>query len=108
MKFAYLDRVFSEKAFSAFVDQVSTAFGRKISFDDNIACQVVTIENIPASTEFSIPHSFKAVPKYRIIARQRGGGAVIDGDTPWTDRIVYLRNTGGTTIATITVIILRD
>lgn len=108
MKFAYLDRILSEKSFSSLVDQLSTAFGKKISFDDNIACQVVTIENIGAGVEFSIPHSFKAVPKYRIIGRQRGGGAVIDGDTPWTDRVVYLKNTGSTAIDTVTVIVVRD
>ena len=46
------------------------------------------------------------VPSLRLILRQSGGGAIIDGVTAWSSEFVYLTNTGGTD-ATVTAIFFR-
>ena len=46
------------------------------------------------------------IPRTRLIVKQDGGGAIIDGDTAWTNDFVYLKNTGATA-ATATIIFFR-
>ncbi len=61
---------------------------------------------IAASATEKIRHRLRVVPKYRIILRQSGGGAIIDG-SGWDANYVYLTNTGAST-ATITLLLLKE
>jgi hypothetical protein len=106
MIFRSISRNFSESAFGKLVDQLNTIFSR-LSIDDNMVTQTVTLEDIPAGSEFSVPHSLRDTPKYRSIMRQRGGGLVTDGDTEWTDSAIYLKNTGSSSIDSVTIVIWR-
>lgn len=107
MKFGGFTREFTKEAFGQLVDILSTGLA-KLTIDDNIDCQVVERVTIPAGTEVNVPHSLKAIPKYRTIVRQIGGGLIIDGDVNnWTTSNIFLKNTGGTD-AIVTVIIYRS
>jgi hypothetical protein len=57
-----------------------------------------------AATDVEVKHTLKTVPVGRFFIRSNST-AVIDGDTPWTNEAIYLKNTGST-IALVTVIIL--
>lgn len=58
--------------------------------------------SIPATTEQRIPHPLKRIPAGYIVARHRGGN-LQDGPTDWTPELVYLENSGASTL-TATVI----
>lgn len=76
----------------------------KLDLGDNFDGQIVTQEKI-ATGNFSVGHTLKRVPKYRIILRQIGGGAIVDTTTPWTDSQIYLNNPGST-ITLLTLLII--
>lgn len=84
---------------------LETAF-RKIAFKDNFEGFVVEGVRLPAGTETAIRNQSSFVPTQRVILRQKGGGAIIDGDRTWTDQTVYLQNTG-TDEAIVTVLFTR-
>lgn len=96
---------FSEENYSSMVSQVNTFF-RAIGLE-NMQGQVIENIAMPAGASVVIGHSLKVTPKYRIILRQLGGGAIIDGDTEWTDKLVSLKNDGGVD-ATISIFLIRS
>jgi len=66
-----------------------------------------TTVTIAATSEAEIKNLLKPViPSQRLIIRQAGGGAIIDGTTKWTIDKLYLYNTGAST-AEVTVIFLE-
>lgn len=77
----------------------------KLRFRDNFQGFEATVD-IAASSELGIPNPRNYVPSQRVILRQSGGGAIIDGDSLWTTDSVYLKNTGGSE-ATVTVYFMR-
>lgn len=69
----------------------------KITFQQNFQCFTVSGLSIPAGTEVAITNQFKTsypgvIPTDRIITRQQGDANIIDGDTVWSDSLVYLKN----------------
>lgn len=84
----------------------------KINFGENFQSFTVKDLEIPPNTEISISNQFNLslpgnIPSHRIITRQKGDGLVVDGDTPWTNRHVYLKNLSSTDPVIITVIFFR-
>ena len=64
-------------------------------------CDILEV-SIPATTNLKIRHNLKVTPKYRLILRQEGGGAILDINTEWNKDYVTLRNSGATaTIITV-------
>ncbi len=65
------------------------------------------VVTIPANSQASIKNLMTPViPSMRLIVRQSGGEAIIDGTSVWTKEALYLYNTGATQ-ATVTVIFLE-
>lgn len=80
----------------------------RLTFLDNFNAFSATV-SIPTMTEVAIRNGLQggAIPSYRLIVR---GGEdsqnIVDGDTPWTQDYVYLKNLGAGT-ATATVIFIK-
>lgn len=72
------------------------------SFD----CDIVKV-TIPASSSLKIKHGLKIVPRYRLILRQSGGGAITDVDSGWDVNYIELSNAGATD-AVITIGIYKE
>jgi len=64
--------------------------------------------SLPAGVEVEIPNRLGdgEIPRSRLITRQEGGAAVIDGPTAWSNDFVYLLNVGPGD-ATVTAIFFR-
>jgi hypothetical protein len=77
----------------------------KLSFLDNFESFQVEVE-IPRYSEVTIRNKIQQIPSGYLILRQSGNGVIIDGDTPWTNQLVYLKNTAGLD-ASVKVIFLR-
>lgn len=78
---------------------------KKLDFINNFS-GFKAIVTIPATSEVAIKNQMGIIPSQRLIVRQAGGGAIIDGTTTWTLNNVYLYNTGATS-AEVTVIFLE-
>lgn len=83
----------------------------RIEFLQNFQCFEVDNLTIKAGVEIAIPNQFSrmyrgTIPRYRIIVRQTGDANIIDGDKPWTNDLVYLKNPSGND-AKISVIFFR-
>lgn len=78
---------------------------RKLTFEDNFESNFKEIE-LPANSETAVEHSLNKVPKYYIIVGQSAEGQIIDGDTPFDESFIYLKNTSANLI-TLKLIILR-
>lgn len=76
-----------------------------LTFDDNMQCDIKTIEGIAAGGTFGISHNLKKVPKYRIILRQDGGEYITDA-SGWDDKSIYLVNNGASILTKLTVLIM--
>ena len=96
---------FIKRHYNDLVDQLN-AFLDKITLEDNFSADIKQVE-IANGVELAIPHGLKVTPKYRIILRQRGNSLITDGDTTWTDKLIYLKNNGANDV-TLTVMILRS
>lgn len=79
---------------------------QNLDFQSNFSAEIKTITDIPADSEFSIPHGLKKTPSMRLIVRQTDGGYITDGATQWTGSEIYLYN-NGTEIRELKVLILR-
>lgn len=82
----------------------------KISFKENFQSFTVEVA-ILAMTEVSIANQFAnsspgTIPSGRIITRQKGDAVILDGDTPWNDNAVYLKNPSANNVM-ITVIFFK-
>lgn len=83
----------------------------KINFKDNFQSFSVSDLSIPAGIEVSISNDFNIsnkgyIPSARIITRQKGDATIVDGDTPWTDKHVYLKNPSANDVI-ISVVFLK-
>lgn len=78
---------------------------RRISFADNFEA-FESSGVIAAGEELGFRNELNFIPSRRLVLRQSGGGAIIDGDTPWNINNLYLKNTG-TDDATVTVVFMR-
>lgn len=78
---------------------------RKLSFSDNFESFEANTY-IPAGETVAIGNRLSFIPGKRIIVRQTGGGAIIDGTPPWTLDNLYLKNTGSSD-AKISVVFMR-
>lgn len=77
----------------------------KMTIDDNFNGVVKTLV-IPNGEEVEVSHSLKMVPKYWLTLRHVGNGLITEGDTPWTDKVIYLKNNGASDV-TIIILIMR-
>jgi len=84
-------RQFSEKNFGDMVDSLNSVFSNGITLSNNLSGQIVEISNIPLDTEIQIPHRLGTVPKFRLILRQRGCFILVDGETQWDDKAIYIK-----------------
>ena len=64
---------------------------RNITFGNNLSGEVLEDIVLPVGEEVEIPHNLKAVPKFRIVLRQRGELTIVDGEKAWTDKVIYLK-----------------
>lgn len=76
----------------------------KLKFEDNFESQTIEI-TLPAGQTLGFPHNLGVIPSKRLIVKS-DGYTLDDSATPWTDSIVYFRNSGGTTL-TATIILMR-
>ena len=76
----------------------------KLRFEDNFETQTIEVE-IPAGQTIPYPHNLGVIPSKRLIVRA-SGSTIDDSSTPWTDTVVYFRNSGGSTI-TATIVLMR-
>ena len=84
----------------------------KLSFSENFQSFTVTDLTIKANTEISISNQFQniypgTIPSGRIITRQNEEAIIIDGQTPWSETHVYLKNTSLTNDVKISVIFFK-
>lgn len=105
MKIANIPNTMNQENFDKLVNQINV-FMRSVGLE-NMQGQIIENIYIPATISIEIAHSLKVTPKYRIILKQVNGGAIIDGDTDWTETKISLKNTGATD-ALISVILLRS
>ena len=77
----------------------------KLNFIDNFD-SFQAEATIASGSEASVRNKLGVIPSGYLILRQSGDGVIIDGDTPWTNQLVYLKNTGGSD-AKVKVIFLR-
>src|SRR5271168_4791993 len=83
----------------------------QIDFRQNFQSFIVQDLLIPAGEEVAINNQFKTaypgiIPSGRIIIRQIGNANIIDGDTVWTEDLVYLKNPSADD-ATISVLFFK-
>ncbi len=83
----------------------------KINFDQNFQSFIVNDVEIPAGTEVGISNQFQTaypglIPSGRIIIRQRGDANIIDGDTKWNVKQLYLKNPSAND-ATVSVLFFK-
>lgn len=73
--------------------EITTAFSR-INFLENFQSFLVSNLTIPAGSEVSIKNQLPLgqIPTGRIITRQSGDANIIDGDSPWTVNLLFLKN----------------
>lgn len=83
----------------------------KINFQDNFQSFTVNDVIILPNTEVAISNQFKnrypgLVPSGRIIVRQKGDANIIDGDSPWTADLLFLKNPSANA-ATVSVLFFK-
>ena len=66
----------------------------------NMNCEVITV-SLTATSDTRINHTLKVIPKYFIILRQDGVGAIYDIPLEWNRDYVTLHNAGIVQNATI-------
>lgn len=99
-------REFSKESFGEMVDSLNTVLNSLLLAQ--MSGQILENILLPVSGgEVAIAHNLKSVPKYRIILRQAGSGIIVDGDTPWDDKKIYLKLQQSTSDVTLSVLILR-
>lgn len=76
----------------------------KLRLEDNFESQTLEV-SLPAGQTVAYPHSLGVIPSKRLIVRA-SGSTIDDSDTPWTQTVVYFRNTGASTL-TATIILMR-
>lgn len=64
----------------------------------------IVVSKIPSNTIARIGHRLRAVPRFRIILKQIGGGLLLDGN--YTESYIELHNTGNSD-CTVTLLIAR-
>ena len=82
----------------------------KLTFKENFQSFTVQV-TILAMTEVSISNQFLnsfpgTIPSGRIIIKQKGDAVILDGDTPWNENLVYLKNPSSNNV-TITVLFFK-
>lgn len=76
-------------------DVVSTVNGN-LDFLKNFKCRVVQVNFSAANVQQAITHGLGFVPIGCVQIKQSTAGHVIEGDTPWTKGVIYVkRNTVG-------------
>lgn len=93
MKIGIQNRELSDKSFSRFADDMS-AFTTGISLKYNMDSVILERISILAGEEIKLSHNLKKVPKHRMITRQIGNSLITDGEEPWTDKYITLKNNG--------------
>lgn len=83
----------------------------KINFEQNFQSFIVRDVEIPAGTEVAISNQFSIsypgqIPSGRIIIRQKGNANIIDGDTKWNVKQLYLKNPSAND-ATVSVLFFK-
>jgi hypothetical protein len=92
---ALIDKYIQIDLFSWMKDVTSAI--TKINFQDNFQSFTVNNISILAGMEVGISNQFKnrypgTIPTGRIIIRQKGDANIIDGDSDWTEDLVFLKN----------------
>ena len=87
------DREFNEETYGETIDSLNTVLSGLL-LGQNMNGQIIEDIELPDDgSELRISHNLKSVPKYRIILRQNG--AILDGETAWTDKYIYLKKGAG-------------
>jgi hypothetical protein len=102
MNFGHFNR--DAENVSEIADKLNTGLNQ-LSFEENMKSQAVEVEFI-GNKEVEIPHSLKVTPLYRIILRQRDNINILDGDTQWTDKAIYLKTSSASGTYKVTILIV--
>lgn len=100
-KLRELDKEFDKDSYRDNMTEIEDSF-RNLTISDNLQSYIAEGIVMPPGEEREVEHGLKIVPKYRIILRQRGDSLITDGDTEWTNGVIYLKNTGSNEV-TLTV-----
>jgi hypothetical protein len=95
---------FLDQYYNLTIDDLNAYF-QTLSLSKHFDSQLLEDIEIPASTTVRIEHRLEAIPKYKIIVKQSGGGLITDGD--YAQNYIELINNGAST-ATISVIIFKE
>lgn len=71
-----------------------------LTLTGNLKCFTVDNITIPAGEEVAVGNQFAlrfpgVIPTGRLIIRQQGNANIIDGDTPWNQTNLFLKNPSG-------------
>lgn len=91
-------------SYNRMIDDLNTGLSR-LRLSENFESYTTSV-TINSGAELAIPHNLGVIPNGFIVLRQEGNGNIVDGDTAWTESVVYLQNVGAAS-ATIKVIFLR-
>ena len=95
---------FIELDYNLLVDDLNTYLST-LSLTKNFNSQIIEGVEIPAGGTVRVSHQLDSIPSYRIIARQVGGGAILDAE--YSRTFVDLINSGNSQ-ATISVILFKE
>ena len=99
------EREFSNESYGKTIDSLNTILGNGLLLESNFSGQIIENINLPSGVEVGISHNLKITPKYRIILRQVGNSVIVDGDSSWNDKTIYLKAASADSV--ITIILMR-
>ena len=105
MKTGINSREFTGEGYGQLISHMS-AFFSGITIKDNLYCNVIENVEVPANTEIKISHNLKKEPKFRIILKKFGDAIIDDGEGPWTDKYITIRNNDAANDCIVTLCIL--
>jgi hypothetical protein len=78
---------------------------RHLNFDENFVSFKITV-TVPGSSELAIRNQLDSIPSGKIILKDNGTNAIVDGVSPWNKDFVYLQNLSASP-KTVTVLFLQ-
>lgn len=86
-------RRFSSQIINRLVDAVNG----KLSFGDNLESSQISVTFSAANSTISVDHTLRRIPSGYIVTGRSANIQVFDGNTPNTDKKIYLQSSGAGT-----------
>lgn len=88
------------------VDELNTFLNNILL--SRLSGQIIESIELPiGGAEVAVSHNLKSVPKYFIILRQSASAVIIDGNTAWDDKKIFLKAVTGSGKVRITILVMR-